>query len=154
MSPAAKYYIALHFININFTMVTNFFVEKIGLQWGLDLPQVTALMRYDYAQSGKESADGGAVSSPIAPVAPMQQTKCTRSPGHCSWLRGALWFSLATCSPQPSWLFSEGSRTPLQEPSVSPTRLSIILTAALNLSFFCKLLLLQATVIRFTCVCL
>lgn len=46
----------------------------------------------------------------------------------------------------------KGSRTPLHEPSVSPTRLSIILTAALNLSFFCRQL--QATVIRFTCTCL
>lgn len=151
MSPAAKYYLVLHFVNINFTMVTNFL--------GQNRPSVRSRPPSGDSSDeiwlctvGKDSANGGAVSSPIAPVAPMQQTKCTRSLGSCGWLRGALWFSLATCGPQPSWLFPEGSRTPLQEPSVSPTRRSIILTAALNLSFFCRQL--QATVIRFTCACL
>lgn len=45
--------------------------------------------------------------------------------------------------------FSQGKPGPLQEPSVSWTRLSIILTAALNLGFFCRQL--QAAVNSFTC---
>lgn len=53
-----------------------------------------------------------AVSGPISLGPPVQQTKCTRSLGSCGWLCGALWFSLSTCGPQPSWLFPEGRRTP------------------------------------------
>ncbi|TKS83527.1 Seizure protein 6 -like protein [Collichthys lucidus] len=43
----------------------------------------------------------------------------------------------------------KGEPNPLQEPSVSPTRLSIILTAVLNLGFFCRQL--QAAANSFTC---
>ena len=51
----------------------------------------------------------------------------------------------------PADLSPKGGPDPLQEPSVSPTRLSIILTAALNLGFFCRQL--QAAVNSFTCTC-
>lgn len=117
--------------------------------------ELTAL-RYNYAQSGKDGVRGGVVSvahrRPECSGGPSATEKCARSPGICGWLHGALCSTAEFFFAVNMWSFLKGAEPPLQEPSVPPTRLSIILTAALNLSFFCRQL--QATVIRFTCTCL
>lgn len=127
--------------------------------FGITVSRGESLFRHDYAQSGLDNMHVGAVSVTLccfidcvelAQHLRLVSEQSLLAP-RCLMLRCKevlavnMWSSAQLTRP-------EGEPNPLQEPSVSPARLSIILTAALNLEFFCRQL--QAAVNSFTCTCL